>query len=159
MKYDDLEKEFNSLFEKCKDILFTKNKEYARAEDALYQFKNTASQIGASPEQAIAFGLTKHMNSILSYIRDGKVHSNESIEDRIADAINYLGFLYAFIHEGEIDMKEFEQKFYKELDKLSEIEEQRRKNLQKFDDFEHFKPDDHKIDYRVTDKGATCKSE
>jgi len=57
------------------------------------------------PEVILWVYLKKHMDSILSYIRTGKVYS-ESIDGRITDARNYLFLLRALIEEKKEDSRD-----------------------------------------------------
>src|ERR1700677_2851254 len=98
MKWNDQEKECESMIGELRDLLTNKGREYAGDHDALGNFKS-GDDIGITPNQKLWTFLDKHLSSIKSYIKHGKVFSNESIEGRINDAINYLFLLRCLITE------------------------------------------------------------
>jgi hypothetical protein len=98
MKWQDQKIEFDAMVKELEDLLVNKGKEYAGDHDALGNFKN-ANDLGVTPEQKLFIFLDKHLSSIKSYIKHGKVFSNEPIEGRISDAINYLFLLRCLIVE------------------------------------------------------------
>lgn len=98
MKWDRQQAEFESMIVELKDLLFNKGKEYAGDYDALGNFKS-GLDIGITSNQKLWIFLDKHLCSIKSYIKHGQTFSNESIEGRINDAINYLFLLRCLIAE------------------------------------------------------------
>jgi len=92
---------FNETFEKmvgmCRDLLVSKNAEYARGEDKLHNFKKAAG-FGGTQETALGGMMLKHTVSVYDMIDDiGKANnaSLEKWEEKIMDHINYLILLYA----------------------------------------------------------------
>ena len=66
--------------------------------------RNTLSvgeRLGLSAEKVLMVYLLKHMDSIRYYILHGKEASDESIDGRILDAVNYLVLLYGILYEKE----------------------------------------------------------
>lgn len=100
MKWQEQKTEFDKLVKELEDLLTNKGREYAGDHDALGNFK-TGDDIGISPTQKLWTFLDKHLSSIKSYIKHGKVFSNEPIEGRISDAINYLFLLRCLIVEKQ----------------------------------------------------------
>lgn len=98
MKWERQKQEFESMTEDLKDLLTNKGREYAGDYDALGNFK-TGGDIGVTPNQKLWIFLDKHLSSVKSYIKHGKEFSNEPIEGRINDAINYLFLLRCLIVE------------------------------------------------------------
>ena len=101
--------EFAKLIEethqKERDILTSKGKEYARsATDVLANFKRTAESLGVRPEQAWGSHFIKHVDAILSYVKNEKVFSSEGIEGRIYDAANYLLLLLGILKEKNTEI-------------------------------------------------------
>lgn len=91
-------------------IFIKKNKEYAdQDKDALDNFHKAAAQYGVDPQLVLGIFMDKHLASIRSHIAaraKGEVPgSTEPFENRIADAINYLLFLWAL----EVDHLEKEE--------------------------------------------------
>jgi len=78
----------------------TKGEEYANDDnEALANFKRGAA-IGVRPDQKCAIFFGKHYDSILSFIRRGKVFS-EPIEGRVDDLILYLILFKAIVIESK----------------------------------------------------------
>ena len=98
MKWERQKQEFDTMIAELEDLLINKGREYAGDHDALGNFK-TGDSIGVSPNQKLWIFLDKHLSSIRSYIKNGKEFSNEPIEGRISDAINYLFLLRCLIVE------------------------------------------------------------
>lgn len=99
-------KDFNDLqyqlLQKVLQISETKGKEYANSDtDRLANFKRTAEKCGVSPLTVLNVFLTKHMDSLDSYVRQGRTFSTESIESRIVDAITYLTLFYGLVIDAE----------------------------------------------------------
>jgi hypothetical protein len=99
MTIEEFDKLFVTMCEEERDLLMRKGIEYSGKEDRLANFKKLANDLGLNPKQVLFVYLTKHLDSIRSYIKNGKVMSNESIEGRIADARNYLALLRGLIEE------------------------------------------------------------
>jgi len=101
-----LKKDFIELYKKMEEkeheIMWTKGKEYTQSDqetDMFANFHRTAKDLGLDPKQVCWIFLRKHLDSIVSYIKDGKEHSDEKIEGRITDARNYLAILNGIIQE------------------------------------------------------------
>ena len=91
------------FFEKvCMPILETKGEDYAGGEDAdvFDTFKATAEEYDITKYQVWGVQFRKQLSAINTYIRTGKVKS-ESINFRIADAINYLFILKNMLAEDK----------------------------------------------------------
>ena len=98
MKWEDQRAEFAAMTKELEDLLTNKGREYAGEDDALGNFK-AASDFGVTPEQKLGIFMDKHYASIKSYIKNGKVFSNEPIEGRINDLINYAFLLRCLIKD------------------------------------------------------------
>ena len=77
----------------------TKGSDYSGDEDALENFKRLATKLELTKEQVLGVYMTKHLDAIDTYIREGNVKS-EPIDGRIDDAIVYLILLKAMVQEG-----------------------------------------------------------
>ena len=95
--------EFNQLLEEririTKTILSKKGDEYA-TEDRLHNFKVAARINHCTQAQALWGMATKHLVSIIDII-DGREFSDEIIDEKITDMINYLILLEAVLKEGK----------------------------------------------------------
>ena len=102
--------QFNKLIEEQIEDIRTrsgsKNAEYARGGDKLYNFKRAASVMGVSVEEAHWGMFMKHFIStqdIVEDIEDNKYSTRELIDEKIGDAIVYLILLKAIlIDQGHV---------------------------------------------------------
>jgi len=86
-------KVLNSRLEKTKFILGVKAKEYVRNGDRLHNFNVAATTNKESREKALWGMATKHLVSVMDMINDteeGKMPSDELVDEKIGDLINYL---------------------------------------------------------------------
>ena len=72
-------------------------------EDVLANFKATAEDINMDSLQVLYTFMKKHWSSIANYIKTGNVFSDEPIEERIMDLIQYLELTYATIMEKKAE--------------------------------------------------------
>lgn len=101
MTFDEFDKLQQSLFDDIKKIGAGKGREYASSDDRLANFKRLAPECGIRPELVAWVYFKKHLDSINTYLKYGKEHSEESIRGRFLDAINYLTLIYALIVESK----------------------------------------------------------
>lgn len=91
-------------------IMQTKGQEYHREDDILSNFKDLSMRTGATPEQVAYIYFSKAMYSIEAYITGGCTdEGSEGIENRYADAINYIEFFLLLYHErknGNLETKQ-----------------------------------------------------
>lgn len=74
------------------------------SDDVLANFKRNASMLGVNPLLVWAIYTTKHLDSILAYIKSG-IQSNETIDGRFTDLYNYVKVGYAlYIEEKNKDL-------------------------------------------------------
>lgn len=99
MKWAEQQALFKALVKEEADILNRKGAEYASDTDANANFKKRAEDIGIDPKQILWIFLSKHLDSIKSYVKKGKEISDEPIMGRINDARNYLFLLHCLIEE------------------------------------------------------------
>ena len=100
--------EFEQLLASTHDRLLTltrtKGLEYAGSDDQLANFRRLGGRLGMPPEAVLFVYLSKHMDSITTYIRgltEGLPPSlSEPIDGRIDDAILYLVLLRALGHDS-----------------------------------------------------------
>ncbi len=82
------------------ELTASKGVEYANSDDQLANFKRLSEKLGLTPEAVNLVYLTKHIDAIESYVKNGKSNS-EPIHGRIEDAILYLILLKSIIVEKE----------------------------------------------------------
>ena len=84
------------------NIIATKGKEYTqKSQDKARNFNRAADDLNISPLKVCWIYLKKQLDGILNYVIDEKTYSGESIEQRVADAVNYLHFLIYIIRQRE----------------------------------------------------------
>jgi hypothetical protein len=93
--------EVKKFFEEvCLPLLESKGSDYigGKEQNAFQNFKDGAQANGITKYQVWGVLFNKHIGSIFTYIKKRKVES-ESIDSRIADAINYLFILRNMLKE------------------------------------------------------------
>jgi hypothetical protein len=98
MKWSEKNEILRDVVTQLEHLQNTKGKEYSSDYDCLHNLKN-GEEIGVSSLQKAWIFTDKHLSSIKSYIKRGQEISNEPIEGRILDAMNYLFLMYCVIHE------------------------------------------------------------
>jgi len=82
-------------------IIATKGKEYTQgSQDRAKNFKGAAEDLGIPTLYCWWVYTKKQMDAILSYVKNEKTYSGECIEQRVADAVNYLHLLVYIIRQG-----------------------------------------------------------
>lgn len=113
MNMERFDKLLEKRIEATKIILASKNKEYASDEDKLHNFKRAGKMLGQVPEQALVGMWAKHIISLLDIVdkidKDedeemvqvclGNGLTQEMLEEKIGDAVNYLILLEALIKD------------------------------------------------------------
>ena len=114
MKHTRFEKIFNRRVKLTRDVLASKNAEYASDSDKMHNFKRAGAMEQCSPEKALIGMWTKHIVSLLDIVDEleKKCGTNpncfpsfypdvymDKIDEKIGDAINYLILLEALIIE------------------------------------------------------------
>ena len=92
----------NYLHTECARLLKVKGAEYtADNDDALANFKFMGSMLDASPLLVCMFGMFKHFMSLISYTKRGHVVSDEGIDRRCIDLINYVVLFLCLVSEDD----------------------------------------------------------
>lgn len=101
MTREEFDELLSSTFGTLAALSDTKGAEYAHDADQLANFKRLGERLGMTSEAVLMVYLTKHLDSIESYIRRPSVDLSEPIDGRIDDAILYLCLLKALIHDSD----------------------------------------------------------
>ena len=107
--YDKLIADFRKTGDaqaKAKRIEYTESR---GNEDVFTNFKETAKDIEMDDLKVLYTFMKKHWSSIVNYIKTGQVYSDEPIEERIQDLIQYLELTYARIMEKKLSKPEKQQ--------------------------------------------------
>ena len=101
-KPEDLDVAIENLFSECVETIRKKNGDYATDDDQFKSFR-TVEMIGASVEQGILtrfLDKVSRLTTIFKQKRVGKEYvDDESFQDTIKDAINYLAILHVYIEQ------------------------------------------------------------
>jgi len=95
-----------SRIEKIRTSLNVKGKEYSTNDDKLHNFKQAAIMNAEHPARSLHGMLTKHLVSYLDMVKgieSGKTYSNEYIDEKITDIINYFILQEAIFLENKIE--------------------------------------------------------
>ena len=99
MTTEEFEELFDFLHGEEWALIISKGKDYTQHDkDCLANFKRTAKAIDVPVKKVWAVFAHKHWDAIMSYIKTGKVESEE-INGRLMDLRNYLALGYALFME------------------------------------------------------------
>jgi hypothetical protein len=106
-------KEFTALVDQTvrdtSALLISKGMEYAGSDDRLANFKRGAALTGTTPLQCCFIYMSKHYDSLSTYIKKDAAgfdqHLSEPIEGRINDLINYMFLMKGLIQESQATFK------------------------------------------------------
>jgi hypothetical protein len=103
MRKDRFQKLLSSTLSTLQHLTATKGEEYSsnRATDESDQhanFKRLGAKLDMDPKKVLAVYLTKHLDSIDSFLKNG-IELSEPIDGRIDDAILYLILLKGLVHD------------------------------------------------------------
>ena len=101
MTFSEFDEYQDELLEKVREVKNTKGREYAGTEDRFSNFNRLAADLDLDRLKICQVYLTKHLDAIKSYVRQKRIFSTESVEDRIVDAITYLTLLAGMIKESQ----------------------------------------------------------
>lgn len=83
-------------------VLIKKAGEYATGDDRLYNFKQAAHLQGITMRQALGGMMAKHVVSVYDIINSPTIPSEEYIEEKLGDNLNYLLLLKAVLEEERV---------------------------------------------------------
>lgn len=105
MKPVDFDKLLDEMISEEQSVLKSKGNEYTQGgDDRLKNFKTLALEIGVSPLVVWFIYMKKHVDSVASYVKNGKVLSDEPIQGRLMDIRNYCALGRALIDDMSNDM-------------------------------------------------------
>lgn len=85
------DKQIDQMIVDCLNTMRTKGQEYTIGSvDRLANFRTVGEQVGEPMEKVWFTYFYKHYSALVSYIKNGGVKSNETIQSRIMDCIVYL---------------------------------------------------------------------
>lgn len=107
MKAEAFAKSIDELYERLKALTASKGEEYKRREDNQFaNFERGAASLGLTREQVLMVYLSKHLDSITTYVKDRAANQEkqyaEPITGRIDDAILYLLLLRGMAVQNEV---------------------------------------------------------
>lgn len=90
------------VLQHCWEVLFNKSKEYSSDADALANFKQPCSMMGANPAETALWYDMKHISSMSKIAKDinrGIYPSREMLLEKVGDYINYGLLFYGTVLE------------------------------------------------------------
>lgn len=100
MKREEMLVLLRSLHREELQVSRTKGKDYAGDDQVLSNFLDEAAHAGIDPIQVWYVFFSKHLRSIQSYVREGRLQS-ESLRSRVLDMRHYLALFLALASEIE----------------------------------------------------------
>lgn len=105
MKQEDFNVVVQETIASIENLLRVKGGEYAGSEDRLANFKRGQLRTGAHPYQVLWIYLSKHIDSVETYIKDTAAgisrERSEPIDGRLDDIINYCLLMKALVKETQ----------------------------------------------------------
>src|SRR4051812_29184476 len=103
MNQADFNVVINETMENINKLMRVKGGEYAGSEDRLANFKRGQLRTGAHPMQVLWIYLSKHIDSVETFIKDTAAgiqrERSEPIDGRLDDIINYCLLMKALVKE------------------------------------------------------------
>lgn len=96
---DDLLSRARSTYAECLELLASKNQDYAQSDDALRNLE-ACRIVGVSPASAVLARVAEKLARIANLASTSASPLNESFDDSIVDAINYLAILRCLLSSG-----------------------------------------------------------
>jgi len=97
MTYEEFNEFRDDFLTRAGFLSAKKSEEYTiSSEDKLYNFKHVASRLGITPEQALMTYVLKHVDAICNDAKTGAIVSEETVEARAMDIVNYMILLAAY---------------------------------------------------------------
>lgn len=101
MTHAEREECMQTHLSECEHIRKGKGIEYSNStEDANLNFKSD-SDIGVTPLQSCSVLMNKHYRSVRSFVNTGTIYSDEKIQGRLHDLINYSLIMLSLIEEHD----------------------------------------------------------
>lgn len=94
-----------ALAQLAQQIELAKRPEYTgHSNDVLFNFKSIALRLKISPLKVWGVYFLKHIDAIISQTEEN-IEASEPLEERFADALNYLYLGYALMEERDNDSR------------------------------------------------------
>ena len=99
MTNKDREKLIGDILKKCYKIRQTKGVDYCLgSEDVNKNFKSIGERLNLSPEKVLMVYALKHIDSIVSFLKNGQL-KGEPVREKIIDSVNYILILWTLLNE------------------------------------------------------------
>jgi hypothetical protein len=102
MTFEQFDKFQERLLAEVVKMRDTKGKEYANSADRFGNFRRLSESVGLADYQVAYVYMSKHLDSIASYMKNHKTFSAESIRGRFIDTLTYLTLIAGMVEEAEI---------------------------------------------------------
>ncbi|MBQ9160930.1 MAG: hypothetical protein IJ122_06370 [Methanobrevibacter sp.] len=101
MNREDFDKSIEATFERCKNTLIHKSKEYTPDDDPLNNFKEGSDMSGRPMEEVLFMYCLKHLVSLRDIIFKKVPCDSQLLQEKTGDIINYLAILNAMNDANE----------------------------------------------------------
>lgn len=105
MKHDDFQRLLERRIDLTWKVLSAKSREYASADDKLWNFKRGGEVLGKNQIEVLVGYMTKHLVSVIDLAKMaalGQAPSIAALDEKIGDTVNYLVLLEAAVTEEAI---------------------------------------------------------
>ena len=99
MTFEEFDRYQEGLLTEVVGMRDTKGKEYAHSEDRFANFNRLAEGLGLANITIAWVYAKKHVDSVESFVKEGKEFSTEGIRGRLVDLITYLTLIGGMIEE------------------------------------------------------------
>lgn len=100
MTFEEFDKFQDELWKECIKMRDTKGKEYAHDADRFANFRRLSKKLEISDIKVAWVYVTKHLDSIESFIKTGKTYSTETIRGRFVDVMVYMSLMAGMVEEA-----------------------------------------------------------
>lgn len=108
MTQQDFNQIVTKMLDHARDTLVKKQAEYNLSDNRFDSFIHGAGITGWTPEQVLLGYWTKHLASIIEIINSKAQFSEELVDEKIGDAINYLLLLRGLLEDQNRIIKQTE---------------------------------------------------
>jgi hypothetical protein len=105
MTHDEFQKLLERRINLTRKVLSAKSREYASADDKLWNFKRGGEVLGKNQIEVLVGYMTKHLVSVIDLAKLavlGQKPTAETLDEKIGDLVNYLILLEACITEDAL---------------------------------------------------------
>ncbi len=99
MRHEEFNEVVKRRLEKIVEVLHKKGGEYVLTDDSLARPKQAAAVLGNTPRQALWGMAVKHLLSVLDLVHARLPNTEDIVDEKVGDLINYLIIFEALLRE------------------------------------------------------------